>query len=112
MREIRLTDNPKVDSPFEVRSLAAVSASGAEVSQPAEKVKVRFDKFVQLVATHDFDEILEQNASEEIVMSSNLLMDLANAHEDVPQENKRIPVVFAAALVLGFILAFIIFKFL
>lgn len=110
MREIRISDKPKVDGPFEVHSIEATSASESSKRVPTEQVKVRFDKFVQLVATHNFDEILEQNANEEIILSSNLLMDLANAHEDAPRENKKMPTIFAIALILGFVLAYVVFK--
>lgn len=112
MKEIRITDRPaKMKDAFEVHSIEEnLPTPAPEDRPPAEKVKVRFDKFVQLVATHNFDEVLEQNASEELIMSSNLLMDLANSHED-PQTDKKTPTIFAIGLVLGIVFTYILFKF-
>ena len=130
MRDIRIVDRPKgksqenrdagaSENSFEVHSLnenqesapMVSSSSSAEERAPTEKVKVRFDKFVQLVATHNFDEILEHNAHEEIVLSSNLLMDLANAHEDMTTPDRKVQMMFAGGLALGIACAFIFFKF-
>lgn len=121
MKEIRIPDRPAKGklrdiesndgSGFEVHSIEEVAtpaeSGGGDVG---EKVKVRFDKFVQLVATHNFDEILQQNKDEELVMSSNLLMDLANAHEDNGADRKT-PTIFVIGLVLGVFFSYILFKF-
>lgn len=127
MREIRIVDRPKgksndmrdvaPDHSFEVRPLDSSEEGSsapalAEDRPPTEKVKVRFDKFVQLVATHNFDEVLEQNAGEEIVLSSNLLMDLANAHEDKSDPSRKTQMIFIVGIVLGIAGAYLIFKFL
>lgn len=124
MKEIRIVDRLKgksndmrdvaPDHSFEVRPLETPQEDApvlAEDRPPSEKVKVRFDKFVQLVATHNFDEVLEQNASEEIVLSSNLLMDLANAHEDKTDPGRRTQLIFVVGIVLGIVGAYLIFKF-
>lgn len=123
MKEIRIPDRPLKgklkdiqsadDSGFEVHSIEEVATPDdlEGSNRPVgEKVKVRFDKFVQLVATHNFDEILEQNKDEELVMSSNLLMDLANAHED-NDTDKKTPTIFVIGLALGVVFTYILFKF-
>lgn len=124
MKEIRIPDRPVKgklkdiqsddDSGFEVHSIEEVATPADDLTDNdrpvGEKVKVRFDKFVQLVATHNFDEILQQNKDEELVMSSNLLMDLANAHED-NDTDKKTPTIFVIGLALGVVFTYILFKF-
>jgi hypothetical protein len=105
----RASDSSFSDAGFEIHSIEEAPAISGE-SVTTEKVKVRFDKFAQLVATHNFDEVLRENAAEEIVMSSNLLMDLANAHETPQEPDKKIQVMFAVGLVFGIALMYIVLK--
>lgn len=65
-----------------------------------DKVKVKFDKFVNLVATHAYEEVFEKHANEDVIISTDLLADLANSHEDTG-EKKKIPVVFLIGILLG-----------
>ena len=79
-----------------------------EEREPGEQVRVKFDKFVQLVATHNFEEVLKEHANEDIIMNSNLLMDLASAHEDdQPEDPKRQPMLIGVGVVIGIVLAYI-----
>lgn len=73
-----------------------------------QKVTVKFANFVNLVANHDYDSILEKNKEEEVIMSSDLLADLANAHEQ--GEEKRIPAIFIIGVVLGIVVTYILLK--
>lgn len=75
----------------------------------AEKVTVKFGNFVNLVANHDYDSILEKNENEEVIISSDLLADLANAHEQ--GEEKRIPAIFIIGVVLGIVITYILLTF-
>ncbi|MFC1599975.1 hypothetical protein ACFL3T_03035 [Patescibacteria group bacterium] len=75
----------------------------------AEKVTVKFGNFVNLVANHDYDSILDKNSNEEVIMSSDLLADLANAHEQ--GEEKRIPAIFIIGVVLGIVITYILLTF-
>lgn len=79
--------------------------------EPGEQVRVKFDKFVQLVATHNFEEVLKDHADEDIIMNSNLLMDLASAHEDHEEDPKRQPMLIGVGVVIGGILAYILITF-
>lgn len=83
-----------------------------EEREPGDQVKVKFDKFVQLVATHNFEEVLKTHADEDIVMNSNLLMDLASAHEDQVEDPKRQPMLIGIGVVIGVVAAYILLKFL
>ena len=93
-----------------VGELRGVKLNEAEASalEPYDKVKVKFDKFVNLIATHAYEEIFEKHASEDVIISTDLLTDLANAHEE--KEGKRVPLLFVGGLVLGIILTWIILK--
>lgn len=73
---------------------------------PKDYVKVSFGKFVQLVANHDFDKVIKNNENEEVILSSNLLADLASAHDQ--EEGKKIPLVFIIGLAIGVVLTYIL----
>lgn len=75
---------------------------------PSSKVTLRFDKFVQLVANHSYLDVIAKNAEEEVVISSNLLTDLANAHDRVNE--KKMPLLFFAGLVIGIVLTYVFLK--
>ncbi len=75
---------------------------------PKETVKVKFSKFVQLVANHDFGDVVDANANEEIIMSSNLLTELAGAHDQ--RGEKKIPLVFLVGIAIGVVLTYILFS--
>lgn len=91
-----LEDDEEIDTP--------TSASG----EASDKVRLHFGKFVQLVANHSFIDIVDKNSDEEVIISSNLLTDLANAHDRVRE--RRMPLIFMAGLVIGIILTYIITK--
>ncbi len=75
-------------------------------AEPKELIKVKFEKFVQLVATKDFFSVLERNKNEDIVMSSNLLTELASAVEE--KGEKKSPVIFLVGLAIGVIVTYLL----
>ncbi len=77
--------------------------------QAVEKVKVSFDNFVNLVANHNYEEVVDKNRDEDVIVSSNLLADLANAHEQ--EEERRIPAIFIIGVVLGIVVTYILLTF-
>lgn len=79
-----------------------------EDSTPKEIVKVKFSKFVQLVASHDFGEVIEANADQEIIMSSNLLTELAGSQDR--RGERKIPLVFLVGIAIGVVLTYILFS--
>ena len=86
------------------------SAQPVKVEPEAvEKVKVSFDNFVNLVANHNYEEVVHKNKGEEVIVSSNLLADLANAHEQ--EEERRIPAIFIIGVVLGIVVTYILLTF-
>ncbi len=84
------------------------AAKNVEELPPKETVKVKFSKFVQLVANHDFGDVVDANANEEIIMSSNLLTELAGAHDQ--RGEKKIPLVFLVGIAIGVVLTYILFS--
>lgn len=72
------------------------------------KVKIKFEKFVNLVATHAYEEIFDLHRDEEIIISSDLLADLANAHEE--KEDKKMPLIFVLGIGLGIGLTWILLR--
>ncbi|MFA5947781.1 MAG: hypothetical protein WC806_02310 [Candidatus Gracilibacteria bacterium] len=90
----------------------AVVASVREESHPtkevSDKIKVRFDKFVNLVATHVYEEIFDKYKDEDIIVSTNLLTDLANSHEE--KENKKNPLFLFVGILIGAAIMWIIFR--
>lgn len=55
-----------------------------EPKEPDNKVKVKFEKFVNLIANHAFEDVIDKHAHQEIIISTDLLTDLANVSEDKP----------------------------
>jgi hypothetical protein len=74
--------------------------------EPKELIKVKFAKFVQLVASRDFWQVMEKNKDEDIIMSSNLLTDLAGAVED--KSEKKTPVIFLVGLAIGVVVTYLL----
>lgn len=76
-------------------------------AEPKEMIKVKFDKFVQLVASRDFLSVLERNKDQEIIMSSNLLAELAGTVEEKTGE-KKTPVIFIIGLAIGVLITYLL----
>ena len=79
-----------------------------EASDPYSKVKVKFDKFVSLIANHAYEEIFDKHSDEDVIISTDLLTDLANSHEE--KSDKKMPVIFIGGLVLGCVLMWFLLK--
>lgn len=75
-------------------------------SEPASRVKITFGRFVSLVANHSFLDVVEKNSGEEVIISTNLLTDLANAHDG--QTERKMPIVFVLGLIVGIGLTYLL----
>lgn len=73
-----------------------------------DKVKMHFSNFVQLVATHDFDKTLKTRGEEEIILSADLLADIASCHEDAGPN--RLPWVFVIGIGIGVVITYALLK--
>lgn len=80
-----------------------------EKGGPSDRVKVKFDKFITLVATHTYEDILKKNADEDVIISTNLLTDLANAHEE-EKGSKKLPFLFAVGIILGVVITWLVMR--
>lgn len=90
---------------------APVSLAEAKNQEPGERVKVKFDKFVQLVATHDFEDVMKRHGNEDVILSTNLLTDLANAHEEAPPESgRKLPIIFIIGIIIGVVLTYLVIR--
>lgn len=79
--------------------------------EPSTKVKVHFEKFVELIAKHDFEKVMQKYGKEDIVLSTNLLTELANAYPEEEVRNTRMPVVLIVGIIIGVILTYLIIRF-
>jgi hypothetical protein len=84
--------------------------SNMKVSSDGQ-ILVKFPKFIQLIATHEFEEIMEKHKHEDVIISSDLLVDLAGTTpvHDEPEDN-RFSYMFLG-LVLGLVVGAIVFLF-
>lgn len=73
-----------------------------------EKVRVKFDKFAALVAGHASQELLDKCRDEDVIVSTNLLTDLANTGGG--SDSKKVPAMFMVGIILGIILTWILLK--
>lgn len=74
-----------------------------------ELVKVKFDKFASLVAMHASKELMEECRDEDVIVSTNLLTDLANTGGD-KGESKKMPLIFLIGIILGIVLTWFLLK--
>lgn len=71
-------------------------------------IKVKFGSFVQLVANRDMEDAVAANFDQDIILSSNLLTELASARDQ--REEKKIPLVFLVGIAIGVVLTYIFFS--
>ena len=104
----RLSDDTDYSTDNEVEEVEEdVEQVLAQVPQdvaPLDFVNVKFSKFVQLVTSRDCSEVVNANMDENVVISSNLLAELAGTHDG--GEEKKIPLVFLIGLAIGVVLTY------
>lgn len=130
MDDIRKISSKKKDNDLNLSQLSALpeendqgsdlldllidKKSSKKTSEPIDEhsnlVKVPFGKFVQMVVTHDFEQVTNKYQEENIVMSTTLLTELANAHEE-PQEERKTPLYFVVGLILGIVVTYLLVKY-
>lgn len=80
----------------------------AGVEKSPDKIKLKFDKFVNLIATHAYEDIFDEHADDDIIISTNLLTDLANAHAE--KKDNKMPLIFIIGAILGVALTWLFFS--
>ncbi len=106
--EFKINDDDMDDNVIGKVQAVEVSELDEASSQPYGKVKVKFDKFVSLVASHAYEEVFEKHIDEDVIISTDLLTDLANAHEE--KHDKKMPLVFIFGIALGIALTWILLR--
>lgn len=87
-------------------------AAGNDDGEPTDAVKVKFGKFMQLIASHNFEEVLRNHEEDDIIVSSNLLTDLASAHEEEnPDSSRKLPLILLIGIIVGIIITYLVFQF-
>lgn len=104
MDDIYLPDEDDQEVEFERKELSPEKESELK---PSKMVGVSFNRFVLLVANHSFEEVVERNKDEEVIISTNLLTDLANARRAVPQQRGTLLALSGA--VLGILIGYFLF---
>ena len=107
-------DEEEAENAFQVQPIEneeeVVEEQTSSNHEPKDLVKVKFEKFVQLVANHDFKTVMQKHPDEDVIVKTDLLADLANAHNE-DDGNKNWHIILAAGIILGIIAAYILFKF-
>jgi hypothetical protein len=78
--------------------------------ESSSKIKIKFGKFVELVAKHSYVDVIEKNADHEIVIDANLLADLANSHDDEEENPYQKWILIGIGLVVGIFVAYLVLK--
>lgn len=101
-------DSNNVDVEFERTEINPEELVGHPSGVNAsDYVKITFDRFVTLVANHSFLEVVERNKDEDVILSTNLLTDLANARRFSP--STRGPLMILGGVVIGILLGYFLF---
>ncbi len=90
---------------------SSISVAEEETSRVNDKVKIKFDKFVNLIATHAYEDVVRKHADDDVIISTDLLADIANAHDEEESDTgHKIPMIFIIGIALGIALTYILFK--
>ncbi len=103
MQDIVIPDPSDIGNAGNEETGGSISTSGY--------VGVKFAKFVQLVASHDFEEVIKVRGDEDILVGPNLLTDLANAHEEHEGETRKLPVMLLVGIILGIVVTYLVMQF-
>lgn len=103
------TEAPMEDFGFEQTEISLGRSDGHPSGVSASDfVKITFDRFVTLVANHSFSDVVENNRNEEVIISTNLLTDLANSRRFVP--STRVPLMILGGIVVGILFGYFLFN--
>ncbi len=107
-------DSDFSDAEFEIHNMEEVDNFSRDAEPNIreitahDRVKVKFDKFVNLIATHAYEEIFEKYNDEDVIVSTDLLADLANAHEE--KQIGKTHFLFLFGILLGIVATYFLMK--
>jgi hypothetical protein len=101
------TEDMGADVEFEKAVIAQPKDGHPSGIDASDYVKITFGRFVELVANHSFEEVVERNQDEDVIMTTNLLTDLANSRRFSP--NAKGPIMVLGGLLLGVLIGYFIF---
>ncbi len=81
---------------------------GHDAVNTSTMVKLKFDKFVTLIASRDSEDVFDKHMDEDVIISAELLTDLAST-ADVKEGNKT-PFIFLVGILLGIAVTWILLK--
>lgn len=94
-------ENREYVSPITDDEMSALKAS--------DNVKVKFDKFVNLVVSKADADMIEKYMDEDVIVGTNLLTDLASVEKE-DKESKKVPLMFILGILIGVGIAYILLK--
>ena len=110
--DLRSADNDFSDAEFQIHDMELDQSKNVDVNvreiTAHDRVKVKFDKFVNLIATHAYEEIFDKYNDEDVIVSTDLLADLANAHEE--KQIGKTPFLFLFGILLGIVATYFLMK--
>jgi len=80
--------------------------SDEDESTISDRVMISFKSFMDLVASHSYNKVIDDLGDSKVTVESELLTALANAHET--KSEKRVPLIFSIGLIAGVIIAYLI----
>lgn len=108
MDDIFLPDEEDEEAAFERTPVQHIEPEAPNGIQASTHVKLTFGRFVTLVANHSFEEVVERNQNEEVILSTNLLTDLANSRRVNP--NPKPYLMLLAGALGGIFLSYFLFN--
>lgn len=109
MQDIKIPDPSSKNPDFGMKHVLPTAEE--KPREPSEKVKVKFEKFVQLIAMHNFEEVMKKHAEADIILNTNLLTDLANAHMEEQPSGRRLPIMFIVGIIIGIVVTYLLLRF-
>lgn len=101
------------EAPFEFNPLEDSDYSNESYDKPekfgtGDKIKIKFGRFINLLANKDYDELFARYQNEDITISADLLTEIATPPEE--KKSNKVPLFFFIGIMLGVALTWMILK--
>lgn len=112
--EIEEEEEVLVEAPVKpVKKMIAAQEEDLDLNnvRTSTMVKIKFEKFINLLSKYDFETLISMFSDQEIIIGTDLLSDLANPPVDKEEKPSRLPYyLFGIGLVLGIFLTWVLLK--